>query len=122
MCTIIIQHKNYNITSLMYWICGLMFLIDLNIFFNSFLPCFIYISLMYSLLQQLLQYDDRKCTFRVKGAGTSQPYLENRLPSSAANPYLVIAATVAAGMAGVNQKLTLPKPGYFLLSITCRTI
>jgi len=35
-------------------------------------------------------------------------YIENRLPSSAANPYVVMAATVAAGIDGIVNRLELP--------------
>jgi len=35
-------------------------------------------------------------------------YIENRLPSSAANPYVVMAATVAAGIDGLVNRLELP--------------
>ena len=38
-------------------------------------------------------------------------YIENRLPSSACNPYLVLASVVAAGLDGVRRKLDLPEPG-----------
>ncbi|XP_076462927.1 lengsin-like [Babylonia areolata] len=54
--------------------------------------------------------DDRTCLFRAK-AGSSGAYLENRLPSSACNPYLVLAATIAAGLDGVERKLPCPRPG-----------
>ena len=35
-------------------------------------------------------------------------YIENRLPSSAANPYVLTAATVAAGIDGLVNRLELP--------------
>ncbi|KAK7501230.1 hypothetical protein BaRGS_00007715 [Batillaria attramentaria] len=54
--------------------------------------------------------DDRLCTFRAKTSQTGA-YLENRIPSSACNPYLVLAATIAAGLDGVERKLACPPPG-----------
>lgn len=55
--------------------------------------------------------DDRNASFRIKNLGPAGTYLENRLPSSAANPYLVMAATVAAGMDGVRNKMEVPAQG-----------
>lgn len=43
-------------------------------------------------------YDNRNRAYRSKGE--SDRYIENRLPSGAANPYLVMAGTLAAGVAG----------------------
>ncbi|XP_076440692.1 glutamine synthetase-like [Babylonia areolata] len=54
--------------------------------------------------------DDRLCTFRAKITG-GNVYLENRVPSSAGNPYLVLAATIAAGLDGVHRQLAWPSPG-----------
>ncbi|KAK7100788.1 hypothetical protein V1264_023670 [Littorina saxatilis] len=54
--------------------------------------------------------DDRTCTFRAKTSSTGA-YLENRLPSSACNPYLTLSATIAAGLDGVERKLECPQPG-----------
>ena len=51
---------------------------------------------------------DRMATFRVKNSGESGTYFENRLPSGSANPYLVLAGTLAAGLDGVARKLACP--------------
>jgi len=45
----------------------------------------------------------------MKNAGTPAAVVENRLAGGAANPYIVMAATVAAGLAGITNKYTLPK-------------
>ncbi|CAH1799603.1 unnamed protein product [Owenia fusiformis] len=45
---------------------------------------------------------------RVKKQGEPGLYLENRLPSAAANPYLVMASTIAAGIDGIINKMQLP--------------
>ena len=54
---------------------------------------------------------DRKGSFCLKVEAGGNVYIENRLPSSACNPYLVLASTLAAGMDGVRRKLELPPPG-----------
>ena len=52
--------------------------------------------------------DDRTTIVRVKNHSQKSTYAEGRLPSSAANPYIVVAAYIAAGMDGVKRKLPLP--------------
>lgn len=52
-------------------------------------------------------FDNRLASFRVKQGGVSSTYLENRIPSSACNPYLATAATLAAGLDGIRNKLSL---------------
>jgi glutamine synthetase len=52
--------------------------------------------------------DDRHATFRVKNYGPKETYVENRMPSGPANPYLVLAATVAAGIDGIVNRLSCP--------------
>ncbi|RUS76598.1 hypothetical protein EGW08_015640 [Elysia chlorotica] len=54
--------------------------------------------------------EQRACTFRVKIEPGRNVYIENRIPSSACNPHLVLAGTVAAGIDGVRRKLPLPEP------------
>ena len=48
--------------------------------------------------------DNRTVGFRVVGHGKSFR-IENRMPGADANPYLAFAATIAAGMAGIREKL-----------------
>ncbi|XP_046341448.1 lengsin-like [Haliotis rufescens] len=55
--------------------------------------------------------EDRATSLRVKNHGPSGTYLENRMPSGRSNPYLVMAATIAAGLDGVRNKLVCPPPG-----------
>ena len=52
--------------------------------------------------------DDRNATIRVKNDGPQGTYMENRLPGGSANPYLVLATTIAAGLDGVINKLECP--------------
>jgi glutamine synthetase len=49
-------------------------------------------------------YDNRTVGFRVVGEGNSFR-VENRMPGADANPYLAFAATLVAGMAGVQEQL-----------------
>jgi glutamine synthetase len=49
-------------------------------------------------------YDNRTVGFRVVGHGNSFR-IENRMPGADANPYLAFAATLAAGMAGIEERL-----------------
>jgi glutamine synthetase len=48
--------------------------------------------------------DNRTCGFRVVGRGSSFR-IENRMPGADANPYLALAAMVAAGLAGIEEGL-----------------
>ena len=53
-------------------------------------------------------WENRNCMLRTVTAGPRTTYVENRLPSMAANPYLVMVATVAAGIDGLVNRLELP--------------
>ncbi len=59
-------------------------------------------------------YDNRTVGLRVPNSKPAARRLENRLPSSDANPYLAIAASLACGYLGIKGKLTPdePKTGY----------
>ena len=50
--------------------------------------------------------DNRTCSYRVVGHGPSLRF-ENRVPGGDVNPYLAIAAMIAAGLHGVEQGLEL---------------
>ena len=54
-------------------------------------------------------WDNRTCGFRLCGEGAGFR-VENRIPGADANPYLAFAATIAAGLHGVEKKLKAPKP------------
>jgi glutamine synthetase len=51
--------------------------------------------------------DNRTVGFRVLGSGGTLR-VENRIPGADVNPYLAYAATVAAGLAGIEEELELP--------------
>ena len=50
-------------------------------------------------------------SLRIKSASEKATYMENRIPSGASNIYLVLAATVAAGIDGIKNKIEPPAPG-----------
>ena len=54
--------------------------------------------------------DDRTASYRIKNSSPEATYIESRLPSSSANPYLVLASTVAAGVNGIKQDFPCPPP------------
>jgi glutamine synthetase len=53
--------------------------------------------------------DNRTCALRVVGHGASLR-LENRVPGGDVNPYLAVAAMIAAGLHGIDRELELPEP------------
>jgi glutamine synthetase len=53
--------------------------------------------------------DNRTCSMRVVGDGAALR-VENRVPGGDVNPYLAVAAMIAAGLAGVDRRLPLPPP------------
>ncbi len=55
-------------------------------------------------------HDNRTAGLRVPPSDAANRRLENRIPSSDANPYLAIAATLAAGYLGMTQGLTPSAP------------
>ncbi len=52
--------------------------------------------------------DDRFSSYRMKNFGPTSSYVENRIPSGTANPYLIMAVTIAAGLDGMANKLEPP--------------
>jgi glutamine synthetase len=54
-------------------------------------------------------HDNRTCGFRIVGHGQSLR-AETRIPGGDANPYLALAALLAAGLHGIEQRLELPPP------------
>ena len=49
--------------------------------------------------------DNRSACFRVVGKSKNSIRFENRLPGSDTNPYLTVAATLAAGISGIEEKI-----------------
>jgi glutamine synthetase len=54
--------------------------------------------------------DNRTAGFRLCGTGTKGVRMECRIGGADLNPYLAFAALVAAGLAGIDEKLELQKP------------
>ncbi|HEV2507791.1 MAG TPA: glutamine synthetase family protein [Mesorhizobium sp.] len=54
-------------------------------------------------------YENRTTCFRIVGHDAGSLRVENRLPGADTNPYLTVAATVAAGVAGILEKIE-PEP------------
>jgi glutamine synthetase len=55
-------------------------------------------------------HEDRTAALRVKGVRGPETHLENRMPGAGSNPYLVMAAIVAAGLDGIERRLEPPPP------------
>ncbi len=51
--------------------------------------------------------DNRTCGFRIVGSGSAMR-VESRIPGGDVNPYLAFAATIAAGLHGIENGLELP--------------
>src|SRR5690606_40671288 len=54
--------------------------------------------------------DNRTAGFRLCGEGTKGLRIECRIGGADLNPYLAFAALIAAGLAGIDEKLELPEP------------
>src|SRR5207245_7968670 len=54
--------------------------------------------------------EDRSALLRVKGGRPESTHTENRGPTAVSNPYLVGAALLSAGLAGIEQGLKPPPP------------
>ncbi|MCF7949199.1 MAG: glutamine synthetase family protein [Spirochaetia bacterium] len=68
-----------------------------------------YTSASFAPVNSAWDYDNRTTGFRVVGGGSSFR-IENRLPGADANPYLAYAATLAAGLYGIEHKIECPEP------------
>jgi len=55
--------------------------------------------------------EDWNASFCVKYFSERTVDIDNLIPGGSANPYIVLAATFAAGMSGIKNKYPLPQPG-----------
>jgi len=55
-------------------------------------------------------FEDRSAMVRVKRGTPASTHIENRAPTALSNPYLVGAALLSAGLAGIDQGLQPPAP------------
>ena len=62
---------------------------------------------MFAPTKAVWSADNRTAGFRVCGEGTKAIRVECRIPGSDVNPYLTCAALLAAGLAGIEEKLEL---------------
>eukprot|EP01083_Nonionella_stella_P058584 153407_1 len=94
-------------TIMRHWIGGLVAHAGaLTAFMSPTVNCYRRIKIaMLSPSHATWGHQNRISAFRYKIRDESSTCVENRLPSSAANPYLVVAATLAAGMDGLIRKL-----------------
>ena len=53
--------------------------------------------------------DNRTCALRLVGHDPSSLRVENRVPGGDVNPYLAVAAMIAAGLHGVDERIDLPE-------------
>ncbi|MGP6088965.1 glutamine synthetase family protein [Antarctobacter jejuensis] len=60
--------------------------------------------------QVVWSVDNRTAAFRLCGDGTKAVRVECRTPGADMNPYLALAAMLAAGLKGIEEKLDLPEP------------
>ncbi len=55
-------------------------------------------------------FEDRSALVRIKGGGVASRHVEHRAATALANPYLVGAAVLGAGLLGIEEKLELEPP------------
>ncbi len=58
--------------------------------------------------QTVWSVDNRTAAFRLCGDGTKSVRVECRVPGADVNPYLALAAMLAAGLKGIEERLSLP--------------
>ena len=54
--------------------------------------------------------EDRSALIRIKGGSIESRHIEHRAPTGLANPYLVAAGMLAAGLIGIEEGLELEPP------------
>jgi len=67
-----------------------------------------FVSASWAPTKSLWGLDNRTAGFRVVGEGTNALRIENRIPGSDCNPYLLLGALVAAGNEGIQKKIEPP--------------
>lgn len=59
----------------------------------------------HNVLYATYGYNDNSSAFNVKCHGGRETHIDNKLGSAMANPYVVLAATIAAGLDGIKRNL-----------------
>jgi len=92
-----------------HWTAGLLKNMNaITAFFCPTVNCYRRMHAVWGPSVEAWGIDDRYSSFRIKNFGPTSTYVENRTPSGLANPYLVMAAVIAAGLDGVESKAELP--------------
>ncbi|MEM0946492.1 MAG: glutamine synthetase family protein [Pseudomonadota bacterium] len=66
-----------------------------------------YVAQTFAPTRAVWSRDNRTAGFRLVGEGTKAARIENRIGGADLNPYLAFAGQIAAGLAGIEQKLEL---------------
>ena len=92
-----------------HYLAGLIALArDFSLFYAPFVNSYKrYQATSFAPTSIVWSWDNRTCGFRIIGHGPSLR-VECRIPGADANPYLAFAATIAAGLHGIENKLALP--------------
>ena len=96
-------------TLFQHYLAGLIALArDFSLFYAPFVNSYKrYQATSFAPTSIVWSWDNRTCGFRIIGHGPSLR-VECRIPGADANPYLAFAATIAAGLHGIENKLALP--------------
>jgi glutamine synthetase len=103
-------HTDHGMSRLFkHYLAGLLALArEFSLFFAPFVNSYKrYQATSFAPTSVVWSWDNRTSGFRIIGHGPSLR-VENRIPGADANPYLAFAATIAAGLYGIEQKLPLP--------------
>jgi len=91
-----------------YWLAGLQYhykaLVGLG---GSNINCFNRFKAPFVPHSNVWGLDNRTVCYRVKNIDKERTYLESRYTGAATNPYLALAATIYAGIDGIERKLEL---------------
>jgi glutamine synthetase len=92
---------------LQHWVAGQLALgQELAFFYAPFVNSYRrYQSGSFAPTRLVAGVDNRTCGMRIVGHGPDSIRVENRCPGADANPYLAFAATIAAGLHGIEQEL-----------------
>ena len=105
--------KPNNMSDVMrYWVGGLLkHMPALSAFCSPTTNCHRRLHQPWAPSKQTWGIENRFASLRVKASNEKCCLVENRLPSSASNVYLVVAATIAAGLDGIEHKIEPPPMG-----------
>lgn len=95
-----------------YWIGGIMKHMDaITAICCPTVNCYRRLHTQWAADKKDWDFDNRLVSLRLKSQGEKGTYLENRIPSGAANVYLVTAVTLAAGIDGIKNEIEPPPMG-----------